>query len=93
MSALGEIAHRVAAAMKPLEAALADPGAFRAFMLRLGWRASAIPPEWMALANHVASLEAAVTALADDPAFNDVVTALASVNDLRAQLAGLTSAI
>jgi hypothetical protein len=48
MSALRTIAQRLSDALRPLERALASPAGFRSLLLRLGWRASDILPEWQA---------------------------------------------
>lgn len=92
MSALADIAAQMAAAVAPLERALTDPGEFRAFMLRIGWRASTIPQEWMALATDFEHLASATTALSADPHLEDVVAAVAAIADLRGHVAGLTTA-
>lgn len=92
MNALVHIAQHLVAAVRPLETALESPASFRAFMLRLGWRTSEIPPAWSELASYVSSLESSVASLADDPTLDEVLSAVFALKDLRDHLGTLSAA-
>lgn len=91
MSALRAIATHLVAALEPLENALQNPGAFRALMLQLGWRAQQIPAEWTNLATSIVALRSSVSQLADDPTLDDVASALVAAGDVHSQLGSLTT--
>lgn len=92
MSALRTIAQRLSDALRPLERALASPAGFRSLLLRLGWRASDIPPEWQALAADVSTVASAAGALADDPGLADMLAAFTAAGQLRDHVNGLSTA-
>jgi len=80
------IARHLALAVAPLRDAVADPGSFRAFWLRLGWEATSLPPAYRELAGIVDRAAAAAEALADDPDPEDVLAVLAEVRRLHQAL-------
>jgi hypothetical protein len=73
---LAALAEHLALALQPLEDAVADVDAFRAFLYRLGWEAKSIPPSYVQLGDLVAQALASADALVDGGDSTAVASAL-----------------
>ena len=78
-STLHIIARHLALAVAPLREATRDLPRFRAFMRRLGWTATSLPPSYAELGQRAADALAAVEALADDPTLQEILDAIEQV--------------
>jgi hypothetical protein len=76
------IGRHLIKAVEPLIEAGGSLGAFMRLMGRIGFFASDIPPPYQALANSVRNARDAVTALADDPSLQDILTLLKKAKDV-----------
>ena len=78
-STLHIIARHLALAVASLREATRDLPRFRAFMRRLGWTATSLPPSYAELGQRAADALAAVEALADDPTLQEILDAIEQV--------------
>jgi hypothetical protein len=86
---LEAVARHLALAVEPLRRAVADLGGFQAFLLRLGWEATTLPPAYRELAGIVDRAVAAAEALADDPGPEEALEVLAEIQRLHQALDAL----
>jgi hypothetical protein len=86
------IAQHLTLALKPLRDGLSDVDHFKQLMFRLGWKVTALPPEYSAL---FAAVDTAVTkfeALTDNPTPRDIAELLQAVKNAYNALQGITAA-
>ncbi|HVD88882.1 MAG TPA: hypothetical protein VNB91_08310, partial [Jatrophihabitantaceae bacterium] len=73
---LQSLGAALTAALRPLTTAFNGTEQFKAFMLRLGWQPTDIPPEYTSLASTVSAAIDKLEALGDDPSPADIVDLL-----------------
>ena len=61
------LARHLTGAMEPLRRAVNSEDAFRAFMLRLGWQTSDLPPAYLNLGAAITGSVDAIEGLSDGP--------------------------
>jgi hypothetical protein len=86
------IAQHLTLALKPLRDGLSDVDHFKQLMFRLGWKVTALPPEYSAL---FAAVDTAVTkfeALTDNPTPRDIAELLQAVKNAYNAVQGITAA-
>ena len=71
-----QVARAMIDVLAPLRRALGSADAFQAFMLRLGWETTAIPPAYTVLGTTIAEAIQAVEALRDDASEREILTLL-----------------
>ena len=92
---LATIAGHLALAMQPLRAAVADLGAFKTFMYRLGWRVQSLPPAYSSLGVRVDEIATSLATFQASPADPDpdlVLGLFDKVQALYQAIQGLTEA-
>jgi hypothetical protein len=75
-STLEQVARAMIDALAPMRRALGSADAFQAFMLRLGWETTAVPPAYTALGTTIAEAIQAVEALREDASEREVLSLL-----------------
>jgi hypothetical protein len=73
LQALGSL---LTAALRPLRDALRDEESFKGFLYRLGWNASALPPEYTTLGSTIAAAADALETLGASPSADDILDLL-----------------
>lgn len=86
------VAAQLARAMRPLADAVASPNAFRAFLRRLGWDVTDLPPAYRDLAGSVDAVSAALDGLGDDPGPAEIAVVLDACSTLYDAVEGLDEA-
>jgi hypothetical protein len=81
-STLRTIARHLVGAIRPLEPAVADPESFAAFMLRMGWEAQSVPPQFTALAADITAAVTALEALADEATLAEIADVIATTGNV-----------
>jgi len=76
------IARHLILAVKPLRDAVSDQERFRQLMYRLGWNATALPPEYANLATVIDEALQALENLADEPTVEEVLDLLKEAKDV-----------
>ncbi len=86
------VARELIEALKPLEKYTSSPEEFSAFIYRLGWGVTNVPPEYLDLAAAVVQLAGDVEDLVDDPQIGEVMTLIGHVKDVYVQIQDLSQA-
>jgi Family of unknown function (DUF6603) len=89
---LANVAEHLALAVQPLRGAVADIDSFRAFLFRFGWEAESIPSSYVDLGGLAAEALAAVEALGDGAAGDEIAAALDKIRALYVAVQGLDEA-
>jgi hypothetical protein len=89
---LHALAVHLVRAVQPLNEAFRSPESFRQLMFSLGWDVAGLPPAYVTVADQVVLAEQAVSALANDPELDEILTVIGSVGDVYRSLSGLTVA-
>jgi hypothetical protein len=86
------IAVALISALRPLEGAFRDSESFKSFMYRLGWNATGLPPEYVALSDVIAAATDKLDSLAANPSPDNVFDLLHQVVSVFNQLQSIAVA-
>jgi hypothetical protein len=89
---LQSLARQLVLALQPLKDAVSSLPAFRTFLLRLGWQANSLPPEYTNLAAKVDALLTALNALEANPQATQVLALLGDVKAVYLSINAISSA-
>jgi hypothetical protein len=91
-STLRLIARHLALAIRPLEQVVQDPESFAAFMMRMGWEAQDVPPQFSALATDVVQATSSLEALADEATPSEIFDVIIAAGNVYRRLQAITQA-
>ncbi len=86
------VARHLTGVMEPLVRAVSSEDTFRAFMLRLGWNTTGLPPEYIDLGAAVVGAVRAAEALADEPEPQEILDVLLKAKDAFVAIQGISVA-
>lgn len=79
---LRTLARHLVLAIRPLSEAVQNAESFAAFMLRIGWTAHDVPPQYRALATNVAHAVTALEALAEEAGLHELLDVITAAGDV-----------
>jgi hypothetical protein len=86
------IARHLTGAMEPLRRAVSSEDAFKAFMLRLGWQTTGLPPAYTNLGATISGAVQAVEALTDDPTLSEILDLIGKAKAAFDAIQGISTA-
>jgi hypothetical protein len=89
---LETLARHLVLAISPLKDAVSSPEEFKAFMYRLGWDPTSLPPSYTAIGNAVDDAVQALEILSDDPTLAEVFDLIAKAKSVYDGVHGITEA-